>query len=72
MLSSTTRSICTPADRMSCSRFMRSSMSLMMESRSSVLPSQQKTYSKTLRSSLCIRRVMPWLKGVSTTMGVVG
>ena len=57
---------------MSCSRFRRSSISLMMDSRSSVLPSQQKTYSKADRSSFCMRRVMPWLKGVSTTMGVEG
>ena len=36
----------------------------------SVFPSQQNTYSKGLRSSLAIRLVMPWLKGVSITIGI--
>ena len=43
-----------------------------MESSSSVLPNQQKTYSKAERSSFCMREVMPWEKGVRITMGIVG
>ena len=72
MLSSTTRIICTPALSISCSRFILSSISLMMERSSSVLPNQQNTYSNADRSSSFMRRVIPWLKGVSTTIGVCG
>lgn len=70
MPSSTSRMSCTPTSLTSCSRFILSSISLMMETSKSVFPSQQNTYSKGLRSSLAIRLVMPWLKGVSITIGI--
>ena len=44
----------------------------MMDTSRSVLPSQQNTYSKALRSSLAMRLVMPWLKGVRMTIGMWG
>ena len=44
----------------------------MIESSSSVLPSQQKTYSKAERSSCCMRTDTPWENGVSTTIGICG
>ena len=70
MPSSTSRMSCTPTSLTSCSRFILSSISLMIETSKSVFPSQQNTYSKGLRSSLAMRLVMPWLKGVSITIGI--
>ena len=52
--------------------FILSSISLMIERMRSVLPNQQKTYSKMLRSRFSIRLLMPCEKGVSTTQGVSG
>ena len=45
--------------RPSSSRFILSSISLIIETNRSVLPSQQNTYSNALRSSLIIRFVIP-------------
>ena len=44
----------------------------MMDTSKSVLPSQQKTYSKALRSSSAMRSLTPWLNGVKMTMGMCG
>ena len=71
MLSSTSIIICTPAS-VSWRRFILSSINLIIESNNSVLPNQQKTYSKMLRSSCSMRFVIPCEKGVSTTMGTLG
>ena len=72
MLSSTSRIICTPASSMSCSRFILSSISFMIDRMRFVFPSQQNTYSKMDRSSFTILLVIPCEKGVSTTHGMSG
>ena len=63
MPSSTSRMSCTPTSLTSCSRFILSSISLMMETSKSVFPSSRTHTQRDLRSSLAMRLVMPWLKG---------
>ena len=62
--------ICTPTSFTSCSKFILSSINLMIDTSKSVFPNQQNTYSKILKSSCSIRAVMPWENGVSTTNGI--